>query len=677
MKKLLSLLSIFSLTAISGLTVIACNKNTNQEPGPGKPIITDEQINEYKTELDKVLINTFLDPVTQGKATHIIKPGIPEIPGTTIFNFEALQKQFPIDNNNDNKVQTLWKAGEASNPAVESMKKDLQQILHEDRFKDHYHQQTQTGDNFDKYKDMVINSWQDTFNGFVIQDNLTLKGQQFLSKPETKDVKREVMYTFNFNLAIDVNYFNADKIKTPYTTNPIPVTLTIGEEGAVIQIIQDLAISLPSELLVNREQTAQFKFEKLKTTEDHFKNYGDLQKPIANYINEDDGVFEKNLKNSIERITKGKVPAAKVKFGSEITTEKDVKVSDILFGTGNDYRQVKLLNDFANNGLANSLLLKPKEQAAMDKRQAMDLINKNVFKSVINPKSYDEKLSKFLTTYIKDEASLKKVVDEVYTYGTFSLKNITIQIPEQDSPVPIEVELPTLLIPWTYANDDTSGGNTYTSKIDAFLSSLYDSIKFVNQHLWSVNTGEKVKETLFAMGPEATQDYKDYYHKVTKKPWEQVKKELADGKEIQLSDKGSFGTPESGSLAGSLKKAPEMKFEGFKSWINTNYGNNLVIKKTSDGRIGLGFKKGLSGTDYKKVLLDYKIDFGKTRIQARMPWRGDSGGATGDLTGNLPGSLNNDFYGKDSDGNKIDETKYFKQAIANPDWLLFELDQIK
>ncbi|PPE05722.1 lipoprotein [Williamsoniiplasma lucivorax] len=699
MKKLLSFLGIIGLVATSTLTVVACGnerdytkdnegEETGEGPGEGEGSgegtgeggesgngnenteSAIEKVAKYKDLLDKVWIDTFEDELSQSKImTKIEKDLSGDLEGTKIFNFGYLTKNYPIPTEQGSiKIDFSH-----NDQAKQKMKNDLQIIFHDETFSGYFTEMIKK--NYDKYRDIAIGmAWKDTYGGFEIGNEFNLVGQYITPKP---NATKELIYTLSLSPILKMYYRDESGNKDIYKTTPFEINLLIGENGNVMQMVDAVKDKLPSQLLNNNQEpgATQFEYNDFKNSTKYVKNYGNVKKPIVNFVNDSkQSIFKNNLVKTIDEILKAQVETGvNVEIDpGDLINQKNVSVSGDWLKTEEDWSQTKSLTHFQNNSLVNNLILKNKNDPGMNEETAIRLIESRLFTSrVIKSETYDEKLNKFLNKYIQDKKVKKQIVHEVHAHGNFKLSNLQIVFNTQNNNV--KLKIPTIIVPWTYKNNESS---QLKSKKEEFLSALYQSILFANQHLWNVNKNPVVFQTMFNMDWQAKTDYQKALQKATNTSWEDITNKLNNGGKIAINQgmhfqvgTGASGNSEmNGSAIGDLMTtSTAMKFESFTSSIKVGTDRDLVVKKGSNGKFGVGLN---GGDNFQWAKLDYNLSFGDIQIKARFPWFNPNYNGP-ETTGEIIEELNDGFYGRwplDKDWG------YFRDATHKPDWLLFELN---
>ncbi|PPE05723.1 lipoprotein [Williamsoniiplasma lucivorax] len=686
MKKLLSLLAAAGLVSGSALTVVSCNSNNdyvNDGEGEGegegggstpKPPTSNQNVQGYKNLLEKVWLDTYEDELSQSKITNTIdKEGNGDYDGTQIFNFKYLMNNHAIpEGQREIKVDLL-----EDQAALNKMKNDLAIIFHEHTFTKYFKEMIKL--NYDKYKDITMGTdWNNTYGGFEIKDKFELTGQRIL--PDNGN-DEEIIYTLSITPVLKMFYRDESGKTDTHTTAPFEIHLLIGEDGNVMGVINEIKQEMPNHFLHNGAENGStaLNFLDLKKTSPDLKNYGKLTRPIANFVNQKNGTFQKNLNETINSIIKDKIPNATGEIDARQTiNEEDVMITKDWLNTDNGWDQLKILSDFQNNSLVNNLILKNKNEPGMNGAIAANLIETRMFSNgKIESRSYDNELERFLKKYDTPDYLLYNFIQQVHAFGTMRLSNIKIVFGGANND--LKLKIPTIIAPWTYANNESK---TCTNKKDQLLSALYHSIIYVNEYLWSVNKGHQMETAFLSIDQAAKTDYIKAYAKATKTPWDVIKKKLATGAEIVLEPGTYFevGTGTNGheDLIGSqidevMKDASDMKFEAFTSSVKIDTPNKLVLKKTTSGKIGVAFKSVINV--YQKTMMDYKLTFGNIKIQAKLPWYDPyAPGLKDQLTGAIWESNNSDFYPPHDGHDK--EGWYFSKNHIDKNWLLFELDKI-
>ncbi|PPE05719.1 lipoprotein [Williamsoniiplasma lucivorax] len=676
MKKLLSLLGIIGLVATSTLTVVACNKTTSDEEDvveEGTSSATIENVVSYKDALQKVWLDTYNDQESQARViTKINKEGAGDLTNSKFFNFKYLIDKYKVEEGQPQN-QDLRNDKEAK----EKMKNDLNIIFHHNTFSKYFKNMITL--NHDKYKDIAMGGeWNETFAGFEIEDKFQLLGQKVkINAKSTSEETVELLYQITLNPTIKMYYRDESGNKDIYKTTPFEMALLIGEDGNIMQMIEVVRNELPTKVLNNPNdaKSTNFNFNALKNTNPNLKNYGHLGQPIANFLNQPTGSFKQGIKEMIDQIVADKVQGTTSELDENNTIDgKNINIEGDWLNTKKDWDVLNTINQFENNSLANNLILKDKSSNGMTEATAMDLIQKRLMKDkTLKADAYNEELTTFLKKYgIKDGEALQNMLLQISTHGTFALSNINLVFGGANGG--LKLKIPTISIPWTYKNNASTN---YQTKEKQLLLALYQSILFINQHLWSVNQSPTVDNTLFQISDAAKADYKKAFTMTNKIQWDDVKAKLDAGQSLAMQKGLNFEVGTHTSMIGSqldqvIKSSQEMKFEAFTSSMEIMSNSQpLVMKKTSKGKIGLGIAKINDIFNPTNTLMNYNLKFGSIQIMLRVPFRGFGQETEPGVqwTGPITQENKANFYGS----SYAHEREYYLKHAVKQDWLLLEI----
>ncbi|AUF83714.1 hypothetical protein CXP39_02805 [Mesoplasma syrphidae] len=656
MKKLLTILGAIGLTATAGLSVIACSKDKNEgnEIDPPVEETIEEIIKAFQEDLNKITTKVYNLAENQSKFTRIIKDG--EDQGTyNFFNFNYLSNNFKNESNESEKVFNLRNDGKESEVL---MLKDLVQLFTQQQFAEEIRLTLETGDNATRYRNIYMGSVDATLGGFKIAQDKDFKLTNSI-------IKDEQIYTIEMNISRDMYFKDAEGTKTAYQTYEMPLKIVIGQEGVIMNLIEEVTTKLPTMLYNNKETnnkvSTQLKYDDLKEISSNFKSYGNLNESIAKFINTD--VFKEDLKKSIEEILTEEFPS-QINFKGDIVTSESVKTSATLF-EGGTFKQSKFWVDMGNNAMINSLFLKAKETKALDKNVAITELKKTIIDFDKNFGNFDNKAREFLKAVVPNTSEANEIVEQIYTYGNFALSNIEILINDGTNS-DVALPIPTIQIPWTFSNTISE---EFTDKGDAFLASLYEAILVLNEKSLQANADASSRaERLFDLEDSFKENIRNNSFGVS---WQEIINMIEGNENKEQSLERIIGNTNTWSIMNAYSDFQEderVQFEGLNILMTFNKAaqNYLVFKKYPDGKIGLGFKKGITLQQIRQIDVEYKVNLGLTRIQAKLPFMGygnqDSFYDAKDAFNYIE---DKDFYGDNRDrGAWVNQVYYERETFA-------------
>uniref|UniRef100_UPI000562C508 hypothetical protein n=1 Tax=Mesoplasma syrphidae TaxID=225999 RepID=UPI000562C508 len=266
--------------------------------------------------------------------------------------------------------------------------------------------------------------------------------------------------------------------------------------------------NLPKRLF--SEKGSQFASSIIKQTDSAFKTYDDeLQLKLANYINSE--VFKNTIDKEVADLNNNE-SIYKLEFGTKISEESQVAMTSTMLRNDNKRAvQTKRMFDLQRNPLANSLILKKADTKVLEEKDASMMLQeiiKDLDKSV---SLHDQDLTNFLGLYVQDQKAKEKMIQQTHSFGNFRLNNINLEMNNSEK----TIELPTMVIPWTYRNDKYNDLN----KKDLWLNSLYNSLKVINEKVMATRADyynnkeneEVVQKGMFAVSEKTLSEIRNSF----------------------------------------------------------------------------------------------------------------------------------------------------------------------
>ncbi|WP_036268850.1 lipoprotein [Mesoplasma seiffertii] len=461
MKKILTILGAITLTASTSLSVVACG-NTKTPPIPP----TDEAISEFKTELNNIWSTVY----NQNSAKFVRKiEASGDKQNYQLFNYNYLNQQYGGEGN---ESFDLFK----NNSAQAMFVKDLNILFSEEEFASLIQSNLATGKDSIKFRNIYMGSAQATLGDFKISevDDFSLQRTEYTN---VNTSTKELMYSINVTVTKDMYYKNTQGNTEVHQTNKIPLKLLIGKEGQVLTFIEKVVNELPKQMIKNGD--TNFSSSKIKALIPDFKTYtNSFDLSLHPFIN--DVRYKNQLSQNIEKINNEELKY-QISYGNTIADHSDIKVMSEMLQNNTETNhgfETKTLYDLQRNPLANSLILKKTETEALTEKQALPMINEiigDVSEAIV---THEQALKSFLSLYSVDSNLKDFLVQTSYSFGYFRLQNIYIELDQTT-----KLELPTMVIPWTYENDANLVG-----KEEALGKSIYQALKIVNNNVLKANS---------------------------------------------------------------------------------------------------------------------------------------------------------------------------------------------
>ncbi|WP_036268849.1 lipoprotein [Mesoplasma seiffertii] len=655
MKKLLTLLGALSLITTAGTTAVACGKKNVVKPPTNENY--EETLKDFKNDLNKLTAEIYSLSENQAKFTRAV-PETGDSSSYNLFNLDFLLENYE----NDSEKDFSWDLSEQNSniDAQALMTNDLNKLFTQLQFEKAIYDAFETGENAIKYRNIYLGNAAATLGEFQI-----VATSPFVLK-NTKIDGQEI-YSIELTVTKKMYFNDNNNVKTSFSTNQLPIKIVVGEEGAVLSLITNVVQNLPKELYNTETNSTKLKLSDFRKTNPNFKSYGILDHGIAKYINsaEFKDVLETSIKNQISTAF-----TANVEFGDEIVNQDEVSVQKALFDNIG-LNQIKWWADISNNALLNSFLLKRSDTKAIEKDLVIKEIKNSTHDYEALLEAFDSSLEKFLNEIPVAETQTEEIISQTYNYGTFVLSNIKIKINSGEEIK--ELPIPTITVPWTYTNDLAPENST---KEDAFFAEIYDSILIANNYMLQINNDQDTKPLEFLKLSETLDsDIKTLIEEKTEVSWTEIlaKLDLSPNNEVtffELTKQKQYQIQLVGTqMSKTLQTEMNFAFDGFRSWIQLDNSNHVALKKTADGKIGIGLSNEAKTIDGSYI--EYKLQFGNTRIQSLLPMFKQNDGGQNVYTGD---ESREQIVDKDVFGSNLSEQEYANWVMKNKaNWLLLQL----
>ncbi|AUF83706.1 hypothetical protein CXP39_02765 [Mesoplasma syrphidae] len=490
MKKLLTILGAVTLTATAGLSVVACGTTE-----PKVPPSVAEVVKEYENELNKIWSGVY-NANAHKFVRQIGEGGDKE--NYQLFNLNYLESEY-----GNRKEGSFNLHDDQKN--IEMFSNDLSKLFPKEQFESMIQDNIATGENAIKYRNIYMGSPQSTLGEFKIS---TDKGFVLTKTAYVEGEKNEKLYSIQSTITKDMYHKDSEGQKVLFQTMEIPMNIIIGKDGPTISLIEKIVSNLPKRLF--SEKGSQFASSIIKQTDSAFKTYDDeLQLKLANYINSE--VFKNTIDKEVADLNNNE-SIYKLEFGTKISEESQVAMTSTMLRNDNKRAvQTKRMFDLQRNPLANSLILKKADTKVLEEKDASMMLQeiiKDLDKSV---SLHDQDLTNFLGLYVQDQKAKEKMIQQTHSFGNFRLNNINLEMNNSGK----TIELPTMVIPWTYRNDKYNDLN----KKDLWLNSLYNSLKVINEKVMATRADyynnkeneEVVEKGMFAVSEKTLSEIRNSF----------------------------------------------------------------------------------------------------------------------------------------------------------------------
>ncbi|WP_036268841.1 lipoprotein [Mesoplasma seiffertii] len=526
MKKILTILGAITLTASTGLTVVACGTTKTPSIPP-----TDESIREYKTELNNIW-NTVYNQNADKFVREIKTSG--DYENYSLFNFNYLNEKYAGENN---KIFDLF--DNIDNKDNKSMMiSDLDLIFPKQEFASLIQSNLATGANAVKYRNIYMGSPEATLGNFKVSENEDFTLTRVHAKNTVTGTK-ELIYSINVTVSKDMYYKNIQGITEFYGTVQIPLKLLIGREGKTINFIDKVSTSLPKTMINNG--SSSFTSTDIKKLIPNFKTYtGSLDVSLNTLLNTED--FQNNISRNIEEINKDEFDY-KLSYGSKIADPAGIKVISEMLQNNTETKQqleTKTMYDLQRNPLANSLILKKTETDVLEEKPAISMIEEVVVDANEKITDYEDKLRVLLDLYISNKDLKEALILSSYSFGYFRLQNIFVDLDDDT-----KIEFPTIVVPWTYQNDVLRNGRR-SNKKEGWLYSIYEAFKIVNNDVMRTNSKLVTSNdnnplgevgSIFSLSTDAVKNLKESFLR----PWTSILSDVSNSSFKDWNSKDNGG----------------------------------------------------------------------------------------------------------------------------------------
>lgn len=623
MKKLLSFLAVLGLTTTTTANVIACGRSTKD------PIPDDGNRNgDYSNSLImyRDTINSIFGSVTQKNANKLVMKVDLANPdqndsGYQFLNYETLKTYL-------NKGQTEVTFAKGS---LESLK--LQTDLYSLYPDDSWNQELTTRiKNNDRLQNLIPKDG--NILGTYQVDDLVVNISQNAKVPGDFAISIKSHFRRFFNYLAEDGKTAQNFDSSQYLTGMIT------SNSRIINVIQTVQDELPTKLVSapNAEGGTQFKYSELKGANEKLKAYGYIDDTVVNAINNKDEITGKVYNNifSYTQTTMQNIFAsdsATVEISGDLADSGTFNTIDSYLGDA-AYTNSKFVSDITNNQFMNKLVFKAKDESVgyLDEDTAVSAMRQIFTK--IGSSTFENSLRAFLKENGASQTQIATLAKTAYSYGYFNLDNVTIKISE-DYPA---ITIPRISIPWVYEANLAYGNDRETN----FLGAYYDALKVVNTHTIQLNALDKVNEVLF----ETTASFKRAFlgdlilKGINDTTNSQPGVSLTQIKNWFDQNPGSSAISLAGAPNGStldaipnyftftgiedeINQDPNYQFEGYHTFVQNPQLRNLdplVIRKTSDGKIGLSYS-GLATSARNWInAFDWKQNIGNARMNFYFPF---------------------------------------------------------
>ncbi|AUF83705.1 hypothetical protein CXP39_02755 [Mesoplasma syrphidae] len=474
MKKLLTILGAVTLTATAGLSVAACGKKEKEKVPP----ISNELIKEFQNELNRIWSSVY-NQNAEKFVRQIGEEG--DQSNYELFNLKYLNEVYK-----DAESNTTFDLHENNENGIK-FAKDLNILFPKEQFSKMIQANLATGENAVKFRNIYMGSPDATLGEFKISGDKDF----MLTKTEYTNLetqKLEQIYSIQATVTRDMYNKDSEGQKELFKTMEIPLHILVGQEGPTISFVEKIVRELPKELYNNT--SSQFASSLLKESSSlDFKTYDDkIESSIANYINSD--VFKEAISSTVEKLNVENTEYY-LTYAPKITEAEQIYVNaNMLKSDSRNMTQTKRMYDLHRNPLANSLILKKENTELLSEENAVTMLKEVVknFDQIVE--EYDNDLKNFFDINNIGQTNRDKIVGQSYSYGSFRLSNLSLKMNED-----ISLELPTLVMPWTYKNDKVDA-----HKKDLWLISLYNALTIVNKKvMWTseLPTGNFTRNAIF------------------------------------------------------------------------------------------------------------------------------------------------------------------------------------
>ncbi|WP_027047945.1 lipoprotein [Mesoplasma syrphidae] len=490
MKKLLTILGAVTLTATAGLSVVACGQKKDDAK---LPPISNELIKEFQDELNK-LWNDVYNQNAEKFVRKIGEEGDQE--NYQLFNLNYLNSQYE----HIPGTRTFDLHEDKSN--AEKFVYDLNKLFPKNQFADKIQKTLATGKNAVKYRNLYMGSPDSTLGDFKIAQD---KPFNVIKTEYKENQEQEKLYSIEATVAKNMYHKDSEGQKSVFQTVEIPLNIIIGKDGVAITLVEKIARNLPKNLF--SEKGSQFGTSRMKRSDANFKTYDDdLELGLSNQVNSNE--FKNTIIKEIESINNNE-SQYNIKFGPKISEEKQISITSTMLRNDNKKQvETKRMFDLQRNPLANSLILKKADTKVLKEEDASVMLQEVIKDLDQNIDEHENDLNTFLDLYLDKNVNRESIVNKTYSFGNFRLNNVFINIEDNE----VSLELPTMVIPWTYRNDSYSD----LDKKDSWLVSLYNALNIVNKKVMAVNTNyfterENVSRGMFAISKEALSEIRNSF----------------------------------------------------------------------------------------------------------------------------------------------------------------------